>query len=339
MSSSNAQYDVVIVGAGPAGMCAALYTGRARLKTALLERGLPGGELLNTEHLDDVIGWPMILGRDLAKAFIDHSLQFGAELHQEETETVTRRADGIFETKCASGAVYESPAVIVTAGGTPIKLGVPGELEYAGRGVSYCATCDANFFVNETICVVGGGDAAAEEADYLTRFASKVYLIHRRDELRAAKIIQERLFANPKIEVIWDTVVEEIVGTPTKGMHGARLRHRVTGEERLLDVTGSFVFVGFKPNTGIINAHYRHDPSGYVITDAAMQTNIPGLFVAGDMRSQLTRQVTTATGDATTAAVAVDKYLKAFRSGDPDAQHAILGTIGQATVSAGVGTV
>jgi len=336
MSTTNEQYDVVIAGAGPAGMCAALYTGRARLKTALLERGTPGGELLNTEHLDDVIGWPMILGRDLAKAFIDHALQFGAELHTDEIETVTKRDDGMFETKCASGRVFESPAVIVTAGGTPLKLGVPGELEYAGRGVSYCATCDANFFIGETICVVGGGDAAAEEADYLTRFANKVYLIHRRGELRAAKIIQERLFANPKIEVIWNTVVDEIVGTPAKGMHGAALRDLKTGAERLLDVTGCFVFVGFKPNTGIINGHYQHDASGYVITDSAMQSNIPGLFVAGDMRSQLTRQVTTATGDATTAAVAVDKYIKAFRSGDPHPERAILGTIGLPTVPAQV---
>jgi len=158
MSTQNEPDDVVIVGAGPARMCTALYTGRARGKTALLERGIPGGELLSTEYLDDVVGWPMILGRDLTKAFIDHALQFGAELHTDETESVTKRADGMFETKCASGRVFESPTVVVTAGGTPVKLGVPGELEYAGRGVSYCATCDANFFVGETICVVGGGD-------------------------------------------------------------------------------------------------------------------------------------------------------------------------------------
>jgi len=180
------------------------------------------------------------------------------------------------------------------------------------------------------------GDAAAEEADYLTRFAAKVYRIHHRGELHAAKSIQGRLFANAKIEVIWDTVIDEIVGTPAKGMHGATLRDLKTGAQRLLDVTGCSVFVGFNSNTGIINGHYQHDASGYVITDSAMQSSIPGIFVAGGMRSQLTRQVTTATGDATTAPVAVDKYIKAFRSGDPHPECAILGTIGLPTVPAQV---
>ncbi len=203
--------------------------------------------------------------------------------------------------------------MILTAGGTPTKLGVPGELEYAGRGVSYCAVCDGAFFKEETIAVVGGGDAAVEEADYLTRYATKVYLIHRRDELRASRILQERLFANPKIEVIWNKQVEELRGGPT-GLQELALVDTVTGQRSRLAVTGCFIFIGFQPNSGLIKEHFAHDASGYVITDDRMMTSIPGLFAAGDLRVQLTRQITTAVGDATTAAIAVEKYLAERRS-------------------------
>jgi thioredoxin reductase (NADPH) len=203
--------------------------------------------------------------------------------------------------------------VIVTAGGTPIKLGIPGEAEYAGKGVSYCAVCDGAFFKGHVIAVVGGGDAACEEADYLTRFGTKVYLIHRRGEFRASKIVQQRVFANPKIEVIWDSVVEEIHADAKGLVDHLTLRHVKTGDSSTLAATGIFVFIGFKPNTGIIADHVDHDASGYLITDWNMQTSIPGLFAAGDVRVQLTRQVTTAVGDATTAAVAAEKYLTALR--------------------------
>lgn len=308
-------YDVVIVGAGPAGMCAALYTGRSMLRTAVLERGIPGGELLNTEKLDDWIGEKSILGWELAKKFEDHSREFGAEYVTATVTAVTRRLDGTFDTVTDVGDVYRSPAVIVTAGGTPVKLGIPGEAEYAGRGVSYCAICDGAFFKQQVIAVVGGGDAAVEEADFLTRYASKVYVIHRRDEFRASKILQERLFANPKVEVIWNTVAERILGDEQGLMKGIELRDVQSDATRTLDATGCFVFVGFRPNTGIIDGHFDHDEMGYVLTDSMMQTSIPGLFAAGDLRSQLTRQVTTAVGDATTAAIAVEKYLKARAEG------------------------
>ena len=308
-------YDVVIVGAGPAGMCAALYTGRSMLRTAVLERGIPGGELLNTEKLDDWIGEKSILGWELAKKFEDHSREFGAEYVTATVTAVTRRLDGTFDTVTDGGDVYRSPAVIVTAGGTPVKLGIPGEAEYAGRGVSYCAICDGAFFKQQVIAVVGGGDAAVEEADFLTRYASKVYVIHRRDEFRASKILQERLFANPKVEVIWNTVAERILGDEQGLMKGIELRDVQSDATRTLDATGCFVFVGFRPNTGIIDGHFDHDEMGYVLTDSMMQTSIPGLFAAGDLRSQLTRQVTTAVGDATTAAIAVEKYLKARAEG------------------------
>jgi thioredoxin reductase (NADPH) len=308
-------YDVVIVGAGPAGMCAALYTGRSMLSTAVLERGVPGGELLNTEKLDDWIGEKSILGWELAKKFEEHSREFGAEYVTATVERVTRLDDGTFEAVTDAGDRYTSPAVIITAGGTPIKLGIPGEIEYAGKGVSYCAICDGAFFKKHTIAVVGGGDAAVEEADFLTRYADKVYVVHRRDGFRASRVLQERLFANPKIEIIWNAVTEEVLGDETGLMTGLRIRDVKTAEVRTLDATGCFVFVGFRPNTGIIDGHFDHDEMGYVKTDAMMQTSIPGLFAAGDLRSQLTRQVTTAVGDATTAAIAVEKYLKARTEG------------------------
>ncbi|CAN5467917.1 thioredoxin-disulfide reductase [soil metagenome] len=310
-----ANYDVVIVGAGPAGMCAALYTGRSMLKTLVLERGIPGGELLNTEKLDDWIGEKSILGWELARKFEEHSREFGAEYVTANVSCVTRLPDGSFETTTDDGSSYRSPAVIVTAGGTPVKLGIPGELEFAGKGVSYCAICDGAFFKTHTIAVIGGGDAAVEEADFLTRYAAKVYVIHRRNGFRASRILQERLFANPKIEVIWNAVAEEVLGDAQGLMNALRIRDVITREVRTLDATGCFVFVGFRPNTGIIDGHFDHDEMGYVKTDTIMQTSIPGLFAAGDLRSQLTRQVTTAVGDATTAAIAVEKYLKARSEG------------------------
>jgi thioredoxin reductase (NADPH) len=311
--STRHRYEVVIVGGGPAGLCAALYAGRGMLKTVLLERGVPGGELLNTEWIEDYPGFKKIKGRELAQAMTEHAKDFGAEIRQENVESIVRRDDGIFEIATTLGGVYEAPAVILTAGGTPNKLGVPGELEYAGRGVSYCAVCDGAFFKGETIAVVGGGDAAVEEAEYLTRYAERVYVIHRRDEFRASKLLQERLFANPKIEVIWNRRVVELLGGPS-GLASISLEDTVTGARSSLAATGCFVFIGFSPNSGLVKQHFAHDASGYIITDDRMMTSIPGLFAAGDLRVQLTRQVTTAVGDATTAAIAVEKYLTQLKS-------------------------
>jgi thioredoxin reductase (NADPH) len=308
-------YDVVIIGAGPAGMCAGMYAGRSMLRTVVLEQGLPGGELLNTEVIEDYIGFEHILGWELAEKFNSHAMKFGAEIRTSvRVGKVRKLADGSFETTVENGDTFRSPAVIVTAGGTPVKLEVPGEIEYAGKGVSYCAICDGAFFKGHTIAVVGGGDAACEEADFLTRYADQVWLIHRRDEFRASKIVQQRLFANPKIEVILDTVVEKIAGADGLMTH-ASLRHVKTGERCDLPSTGIFIFVGFSPNTGVIDGHVEHDAAGYLLTDSNMQTSIPGLFAAGDVRVQLTRQVTTAVGDATTAAIAVEKYLTARKNG------------------------
>jgi len=320
-------YDVVIIGAGPAGMCAALYAGRSMLNAVVLERGIPGGELLNTELVEDYPGFEHILGHELAEKFHLHAVKFGAEFKNGvHVTSVRKREDGLFDSETSEGDVYRSPAVIITAGGTPVKLGIPGELEYAGKGVSYCAICDGAFFKKQTIAVIGGGDAATEEADFLTRYAEKVYLIHRRDSLRSSKILQKRLFENPRIEVIWDTVIDRIEGDDQGLVQTLKLRNVRTSEERDLAATGVFIFVGFRPNTGIIVDHVRHDAMGYLLTDANMETSIQGLFAAGDVRSQLTRQVTTAVGDATTAAIAVEKYLKALTDGAREPE--IIGTGG-----------
>ena len=309
------EHDVVIIGAGPAGMCAALYAGRAMLNAVVLERGFPGGELLNTELVEDYPGFETILGSELAQKFADHAVKFGANIKTGVTVTTLRKRGDMFETITDSGDTYLSPTAIISAGGNPVKLGIPGELEYAGKGVSYCAICDGAFFRNQTIAVVGGGDAAAEESDFLTRYASKVYLIHRRDELRASKILQQRAFENPKIEPIWDTVVDRVEANGDGLVNNLKLRNVHSGATRDLAATGMFVFIGFRPNTGIIDGHVDHDEMGYLRTDTNMQTSIPGLFAAGDLRAQLTRQVTTAVGDATTAAIAAEKYLKALRDG------------------------
>jgi thioredoxin reductase (NADPH) len=310
------EHDLIIVGAGPAGLCAALYAGRGMLDAVVLERGVPGGELLNTEWIDDYIGFEHILGRELAAKMADHAMKFGADIRQEHVDSISRREDGTFEVATSSGTIFEAPAVILTAGGTPTKLEVPGELEYAGRGVSYCAVCDGAFFKGEPLAVIGGGDAAVEEADYLTRYASKVSVVHRRDEFRASKLLQERLRANPKIDVMWNKKVTEFKGGPT-GLNSVQLEDTQTGEPSALSVTGAFIFIGFRPNTGLVKEHFTHDSAGYMITDDRMMTSISGLFAAGDVRAQLTRQITTAVGDATTAAIAVEKYLAERRTRRP----------------------
>lgn len=305
-------HELLIIGAGPAGLCAALYAGRSEMDAVLLEKGLPGGQLLLTELVDDYPGVEEVGGMELANRMATHAEKFGVVPVQATVTRLERDDRGRFVAHTEGGTRYRAPAAIVTAGGTPKRLEVPGEEEYLGRGVSYCAICDGAFFKGEEIAVVGGGDSAVEEAEFLTRFGSKVTVIHRRDELRAQAVLQSRLFRNPKAEILWDTVVEEVQGSET-GVTSLALRHVKTGETSELPVTGLFVFVGFSPNVELLTEHVEHDPTGYLITDRDMRTSIPGLFAAGDIRSQLVRQITTAVGDATIAVFAAEKYLQQLR--------------------------
>ncbi|HEV8482489.1 MAG TPA: thioredoxin-disulfide reductase [Blastocatellia bacterium] len=301
--------EMLIVGAGPAGLTAGLYGSRSNLKTIIIEKGLPGGELLNTEAIEDYTGFEHITGVELAQLMENHARKFGVEIRTGEEVKSVRKVGDYFEVKTDEHE-YQALTVIATAGGTPYKLGVPGEEAFAGRGVSYCAVCDGAFFNGQLITVVGGGDAAVEEANYLTRFGSRVFVIHRRDGFRAQKVLQDQLFKNPKVEVIWDTVVEEIKGDKEVG-HMV-LRNMKTDQVTEHPTEGVFIFIGFKPNTYFLDDHPEHDVSGHLITNERMETNIPGLYAAGDLRSQLVRQITNAVGDATVAALAAEKYITHF---------------------------
>ncbi len=304
-------YDVIIIGAGPAGLTAALYAGRARISTVLLERGIPGGQLLNTEAIEDYPGFQHITGAELAERMAAQAKHFGVDIVTARVTAI--RSDGALKiVETDGGSEYRGPFVILTAGGEPKRLGIPGEDEYQGRGVSQCAVCDGAFFKAQEVAVVGGGDAAVEEAVFLTRYCKKVFIIHRRDRLRAQAILVEAARNNPRVEFVMNTVVQEIRGNED-GVTGLILRDVVTGATRPLSVTGCFIFIGFQPNTQFFDhrEHVQHDPLGFLITDSNMETSVPGVYAAGDVRSQLTRQITTAVGDATTAVISAVKKLEA----------------------------
>jgi thioredoxin reductase (NADPH) len=307
-STSSEEWDVVIVGAGPAGMAAALYTGRAKLKTLLLDRaGVGGGQLMNTELIEDYPAIKSITGSDMATAFEEQIKEFGVEITYGEVVGFEARGNRRI-VKTEDGTEYAAKTIIVSTGGLPRKLDVPGEAEFAGRGVSYCAICDGAFFKNQVLAVVGGGDSAVEEATFLTRYGQKVYIIHRRDEWRAQKLLQERALNNPKIAPIWNSVVEEIGGSGK--VEWLRLSDVTTGEESRIDVGGVFIYVGFMPNSEIFGSEFPKDAQGFIMTDDKMETPVPGLYVAGDVRSQYVRQISNAVGDATTAAVAATRYIE-----------------------------
>jgi thioredoxin reductase (NADPH) len=301
------QYDVIIVGAGPAGLAAGMYAGRMELKAVALEMKAPGGELLNTLDIEDYPGFEHITGQELSDKMESHARKFGLEIDYHQVQEIWQDGDERVVV-VEDGTEYRAPAVIVTAGGEPRKLGVPGEEEYAGRGVSYCAICDGAFFKDKVVAVVGGGDSALEEGVFLTRYASKVYIIHRRQEFRAQAVAVAAARENPKVEFILDTVVDSIEGDEMKVVR-LNLNNTVSGEKTVLDVAAVFPFVGFTPNSNFFRDHVEHDEIGYLYTDTSMATNIPGIFAAGDVRHQLTKQITTAVGDGTTAVVAVTKYL------------------------------
>jgi thioredoxin reductase (NADPH) len=311
-NGSRQDYEIIIVGAGPAGQAAALYAGRSRIPTLVLERGVYGGQLWNTAEVEDYPGFEHIMGPDLADRMQKHAEKFGATF--DTAEVVSISADGDDRVvRTADGREFRAPSVLVTAGGDARKLGVPGEEEYAGKGVSYCAVCDGAFFVGADIAVVGGGDSAVEEGTFLTRYGRKVYLIHRRDRYRAQPIIVEQMRATGKVEEILNTVVEEILGTDGRVSHLA-LRNVETGEQSELEVGAIFPFVGFTPHSDVFDselaARIELDESGHIVTDDQMRTSVPGVYAAGDVRSQFVRQITNAVGDATTAALAAHSYVE-----------------------------
>jgi len=318
MSDQNGQrdrYDIIVVGAGPAGQSAALYGGRSRIPTLVLERGIPGGQLWNTAEVEDYPGFEHIMGPDLAERMQKHAEKFGAKFETAEAESISIDGDDRV-VRTADGREFRAPAVIVTAGGEPRKLGVPGEEEFAGRGVSYCAVCDGAFFQDAEIAVVGGGDSAVEEGTFLTRYGSRVHLIHRRGDFRAQPILVEQMRATGKVNEILNTVVEEIHGADGRVTH-LTLRNVDTGETSELPVGAVFPFVGFTPHSDVFDPEVAEqieiDESGHIVTDQAMRTAVPGIFAAGDVRSQFVRQITNAVGDATTAALAANAYVEQLK--------------------------
>lgn len=298
-------YDVVIIGGGPGGLTTAIYTSRAGRDTVLVEKEMPGGLMASTNEVENYPGLPDVTGAELAQRFRRHAEQFGSQVIMDEIESLQLSGEDLVA--IGTAGEYPGRVLVISTGSAPRVLGVPGENRLRGRGVSYCATCDGAFFRDREIACVGGGDAAVQEALYLTRFASRVYLIHRRDELRAVRALQDRLFAEDKIEVLWNTVVEEIFGDNV--VEGLRLRDIGTDERSELPLAGVFVYVGHSPATDFASEWVRLDHDGYVMTDDHLRTNVPGVFAVGDVRHRIQRQIATAVGDGATAAMAIEHYL------------------------------
>ncbi|SEH39226.1 thioredoxin reductase (NADPH) [Halobacillus karajensis] len=300
-------YDVIIAGAGPAGMTAAVYTSRANLDTLMIERGIPGGQMANTEDVENYPGFESILGPDLSNKMFEHAKKFGAEYAYGDIKEVVDGKE--YKVVKAGNKEYKARAVIVTTGAQYKELGVSGEKELGGRGVSYCAVCDGAFFRDKELVVVGGGDSAVEEGVYLTRFASKVTIVHRRDELRAQKILQDRAFDNEKIEFIWDTVVKSI--NEKEGKVGSvTLYNKKTKEEYEFDTNGAFIYIGMIPLSAPFESLGITNEQGYIETDENMETKVPGVFAAGDIREKELRQIVTATGDGSIAAQSAQHYIE-----------------------------
>ena len=300
-------YDVIVVGAGPTGMTSAMFTGRANLKTLLIERMLPGGQIATTSTVENYPGYPDgIEGPDLSDAMMEHAKQYGIE--NLSAEVLGMQLDGADRIVQTDEGDMRAKAVIITSGADHNRLGVPGEMQYMGKGVSNCAVCDGAFFADTPVAVVGGGDAALDEGLFLTRYASKVSVIHRRRQLRASKILQDRALTHPKMEFIWDTAVESIDGQNV--VDHVKTRNLQTGAEGQLDVEGVFIYIGLSPNTDYLKGLLTTDTGGHLIANAKMETGTPGIYAAGDIRQNAARQVVSAAGDGATAAMSVRAYLK-----------------------------
>ncbi|MDR3542665.1 MAG: thioredoxin-disulfide reductase [Desulfosporosinus sp.] len=303
-------YDVIIVGAGPAGLTAGIYAARGGLKAAIVEFAMPGGQAASTENIENYPGFPEgINGYELMNAFHKQALTFGVEFIFEEVQSLALK-ERIKKIQTTS-QVLEAHAIIIAAGSKPRLLGVPGEETFRGRGVSYCATCDGAFFKGKTVVVVGGGDAAIEEGVYLTKFAQEVIIVHRRAGFRASQIAVNRAKDNPKIRFELNTVVAEILGQGR--VEGVRIQEANGGETREIPADGVFIYVGTDPNAQFIHGEIETDDHGYILTDQRLQTNITGVYAAGDIRNTPLRQVATAVGDGALAAVEVEKYLSEMK--------------------------
>lgn len=310
MTAEEKVYDVIIIGAGPAGMTAAVYTSRANLSTLMIERGVPGGQMANTEEVENYPGYDHILGPELSTKMFDHSKKFGAEYAYGDIKSITDGKE--YKTINAGSKQYKARAIIITTGAQYKKIGVPGENELGGRGVSYCAVCDGAFFKEKDLVVVGGGDSAVEEGVYLTRFAKKVTIVHRRDELRAQKILQDRAFANDKVDFIWSHTVKEINEKDGK-VGGVTLVSTENGEEREFPADGVFIYIGMVPLTKpFLDLGITND-EGYIVTNEKMETKIPGIYAAGDVREKMLRQIVTATGDGSIAAQAAQHFIEELK--------------------------
>ena len=300
------EYEVVIIGGGPAGLSAGIYTARARLSSLLVEKGIVGGLVTNAEVIENYPGFlEGISGLELTESMHQQATKFGLETLTAEVTGI--ELEGKQKIVKTSEGDLVAGAVIVAGGSDRVQLNVPGEKEFTGKGVSYCAICDAAFFADQTVALVGGGNSAVYEALQLTKFASKVIVIHRRNELRATRIIQEKAFAEPKIEFLWNNIVERIEGEDV--VKRLRLRNVVTGEESTLDVSGVFVSIGFKPNTDYLKDILPLDAAGYIVVNEKMEAGIPGIFAAGDIRSGSIRQVIAAAGDGATAAIYAERFI------------------------------
>jgi len=301
-------YDVVIIGGGPAGLTAGLYTSRARLRSLLIERMIMGGQVMTTTKVENYPGFPGgIDGPDLMMRFQEHCQEFGLEVTYGEVENLVDEGD--IKVLTVDGKPLRTRTVIITTGAEPAKLDIPGEQEFTGRGVSYCATCDGAFFRDVPVAIVGGGDTAAEEALFLTRFASKVSIIHRRDELRATQLLQDRLEANPKVEILWNRTVRRVEGDPA-GLKRAVLADGEGNDAETLEVEGLFIAIGVTPKAHFLAEILDLDEEGYILTDAECRTSITGVFAAGDVRKKILKQIATAVGDGAVAAIMTEKYLE-----------------------------
>lgn len=307
-------YDVVIVGGGPGGLSAGIYAMRAALKTILIEKGAVGGQVAMSDGVENYPGFEHITGYELSQKFLQHAQSYGMEIVQEEVVAVEPGLD-FHIVRLANGDILKTHTVILATGGSPRKLDIPGEDEYYGKGVSYCGVCDGFFFREKTVVVVGGGDTAAEEALYLAKLAKHVYLVHRRDALRASMILQQRVKDECKIEILWNTIVTEIKAND-EGVNAVDLQDTQSGEKRELATDGVFVFVGFIPNNQLVPAGIKMNADGYVVTNDKCETNMPGIYVIGDLREKYAKQIVVAAADGCTAALVAAYFVEMKKSGE-----------------------